>query len=163
MRDVSSDPHSAFESGGWFKAFLSCLFYEEIQLWLDLRNGNIHRSSFARLFVYTPLIALFIYHYGWEKYLGVLVSMRIVATIAWYVFSWGFHQDFSYNYSFHRRLPGWLKAAYAALNGRRTLYAWMFHAAHHAYARVPCLQLQLINEIAERNATAVPKPIPTPA
>lgn len=161
-RDLKSDPHSAFESGGWFKAFLGCLFYEEIQLWLDLRYGNFHKARYTRLAVYAPLIAGFIYFYGWEKYLGVLVSMRIVATIAWYVFSWGFHQDFSYTYDFHRKLPGWLKLAYAALNGRRTLSAWMFHAAHHAYARVPCLRLQQINEIAERNPTAVPKLVPTP-
>lgn len=161
-RDLINDPHSAFESGGWFKALISCLFYEEIQLWLDLKNRSFHRSRIARFAVYTPAILGFIYFYGWEKYLGVLLAMRIVATIAWYVFSWGFHQDYSYNHSFHGKLPAWLKAAYAILNGRRTLSAWLFHAAHHAYARVPCLQLERINEIAKRNPGSVPRLVPTP-
>jgi len=35
--DTRKDPHSAFEAGGFFRAFFSCLFYEEVQMGVCLR------------------------------------------------------------------------------------------------------------------------------
>lgn len=42
--DTRDDPHSAFEMGSPVRAFLSCLFYEEAQLYFDLRDGQVTKS-----------------------------------------------------------------------------------------------------------------------
>ena len=69
---------------------LSCLFYEEVQLYLDIRNKNLNRSRLTRLLVYLPLQVAFILFFGWQKYLFVFLGMRIVGFSGWIVFHGGF-------------------------------------------------------------------------
>ncbi|TFG67227.1 MAG: hypothetical protein E4H27_09255, partial [Anaerolineales bacterium] len=76
--DTRNDPHSAYELGGFLQSFLSCLFYEERQLLIDIRNKTVAKSRLNRLLIYLPIQILFVFMFGWEKYLGVFVAARFV-------------------------------------------------------------------------------------
>lgn len=155
--DPLADPHSLFETGGFWSALFHCLFYEESQLIIDFRNGNIGRERWIHLMTYLPLQALFIYGFGWEKYLIVFLSMRMVGCTAWFIFSWGIHQPFVYRFGFSRQVPKWFRFIFAVLNGNRVTEGVIHHATHHAWPGIPSKRLHEFDELVLRYPEAAPE------
>jgi len=55
-----------------------CLFYEEVQLVLDIRNKNLSTSRLYRFLIYGSLLIAYIATFGWAKFAIVFLGMRIV-------------------------------------------------------------------------------------
>jgi len=136
---------------------LSCLFYEEVQLYLDIRNKNLNRSRLTRLLVYLPLQVAFILFFGWQKYLFVFLGMRIVGFSGWIVFSWGIHQPFVYRFGFSEKVPALLRRLFAIMNGNRVIQGVIHHATHHAWPGIPAGQLHEFDAAVLRNPSAAPE------
>jgi fatty acid desaturase len=154
--DSKADPHSVFEMGGVIRVFLSCLFYEEIQLYIDIRDKRLTRSRFYKFLIYTPLIILFIITFGWMKFLIVFSVMRLIGVTAWFIFSWAFHQSFLYQFEFSRNIPKWLVYVNTFLFGRRIANGTMSHAVHHAWPSIPFDQLKKFDMAAFENHNHAP-------
>jgi len=137
----NKDPHSVYESGGLFRVIFSCLFYEEIQLFFDIRNGSLSRSRLYRFMIYTPLLIAFILSFGWAKFLIVVLAMRFVGFSAWFVFSWVIHQPWVYHFGFSKKVPALFKWTFALLHGMRVTEGCLHHATHHIWPSVPYNQL----------------------
>ncbi len=159
--DTKNDPHSVFEHGGVIRVFFSCLFYEEIQLFLDFRDGNLSKSRLYRFLLYFPLQIAFIVFFGWAKFLIVLLAMRIVGFTAWFVFSWVIHQSFIYKFGFAKQVPKLFKWVFAIIHGRRVTEGCWHHATHHAWPGIPYNQLDKFDSIVIQNPDLAPemKPI----
>ena len=155
--DTKSDPHSVFEHGGFIRVLFSCLFYEETQLFLDIRDGNLTKSRLYRFLIYVPLQAVFIVFFGWSKFLLVLLAMRIVGFTAWFVFSWVIHQSYIYNLGFSNKVPKLFKWLFALLHGRRVTEGCLHHAAHHAWPGIPYNQLYKFDSAVIRNPDSSPE------
>ncbi len=154
--DVANDPHLLYESGGGLRAFLSCMFYEEVQLIHDIRYGNLTRDRLYRFLIYAPLIALFILKYGWVKFWGVFAAMRLLGGIAWFIFSWGIHQPDIFRYGFSKKVPRLFKLLFQLMNGRRVTEGCIHHVIHHAWPGVPYTRLREFDAAALRHPDAAP-------
>lgn len=156
-----NDPHSVFELRGFTKVILSCLFYEEIQLYLDVRDSNFKKSRFYRFLLYFPLQLAYIYYFGWGKFLIVMIAMRIVGSTAWFVFSWVIHQPIIYKFGFSKKVPKLFKWLFALLHGRRVTEGCLHHTTHHAWPSIPYNQLYKFDSVILQNPDLAPdmKPI----
>jgi fatty acid desaturase len=161
--DPETDPHSVFELGGIVRVLFSCLFYEEVQLVLDIRNKNLTRSRLYRFLFYVPLLIAYIAIFGWVKFAIVLLGIRIVGFTAWFVFSWVIHQPFVYTFGFSDKMPAWFKVVFTVLHGRRVAQGCLHHATHHAWPTVPYNQLHDFDSAVVRNPKSAPdmRPIGT--
>jgi fatty acid desaturase len=159
--DTRNDPHSAFELGGFLQASVSCLFYEERQFLLDVRNKKLTKSRLNRLFIYLPIQILFLVMFGWEKYLGVFIAARFVGFVSWFVFSWGIHRPYIYRFGFANQVPTPLRMMLLFTNGKRTMDGVLHHISHHAWPRAPSSQLHEFDAAILRNPAAAPNLIPT--
>ncbi len=139
--DPEHDPHSLYESGGFWGSLLACLFYEEVQFFLDIKYGRLSRHRLYRLFIYPPLQLAFIWAFGFEKYLVVFLAMRMVGFTSWFVFSWLVHQPVIYRFGFSKRLPGFLKWFFYLFLGRRVTEACVYHLVHHTWPAIPSREL----------------------
>lgn len=154
--DTKNDPHTVFELGGFFRVVLSCLFYEELQLFLDIRNGNLTKSRFFRFIIYVPLQIAFIVVFGWDKFLIVVIAMRLVGFSSWLVFSWVIHQPQIYQFGFANKVPKLFKLLFAALHGRRVTEGCLHHATHHTWPRIPYNKLHKIDSLVNQNPSLNP-------
>lgn len=153
--DTKKDPHSVYELGGLFRVFLSCLFYEEVQLFLDIRNNELTKSRLYRLLIYIPLQVTFISIFGLDKFLVVFIAMRFVGFSAWFVFSWIIHQPQIYKFGFSKQVPKLLKWTFAILHGKRVTEGCIYHATHHVWPSIPYNQLNKFDtaELANSNSS----------
>ncbi|MFQ5447171.1 MAG: fatty acid desaturase [Saprospiraceae bacterium] len=154
--DVANDPHLLYESGGPVRAFLNCLFFEEVQLIHDIRYGNLTKDRLFRFLIYAPLIALFILNFGWAKFWGVFAAMRIVGATGWFVFSWGIHQPAVYRFGFSKKVPRLFKFLFQLMNGRRVTEGCIHHVIHHAWPGVPYTRLREFDAAVLRHPEAAP-------
>ncbi len=161
--DTRQDPHGVFELGGLLRVFLSCLFYEEVQLLIDIRNRNLTLGRLYRFLIYVPLQVAYILYFGWWKFLVIFLGMRITGFAAWFVFSWGIHQSFVYRFGFSRQVPRWFKWGFALLHGRRVTEGCIHHATHHAWPAIPYNQLHRFDRVARQQQEAAPVMIPSGA
>ena len=145
-----------FELGGFVKVFFSCLFYEEIQLFFDFRDLNLTRSRLYRLLFYVPLQFAFIYFFGLEKFLIVLLGMRIVGFTAWFVFSWVIHQPIIYKFGFSKTAPKLFKWSFLFLHGRRVTEGCFHHTTHHAWPSIPRNQLHKFDSVILQHSDMAP-------
>ena len=159
--DPAKDPHAVYEMGGFWRALLGSIFYEEIQLYLDIRNKKLAKSRILRLVIYLPLQILFISAFGWTKFLGVFVAMRIVGFMGWFVFSWGIHQPVVFRFGFSKDVPAGLKWMFLLMNGKRVTEGCLHHATHHAWPTIPTYKLRDFDAAVLRNPDAMPEMIPT--
>ncbi len=135
------DPHSVFEEGGLLRVIFSCLFYEEIQFVLDFRSGNLSKSRFYRLLICVPLIVVFIYVFGFNKFIVVFLAMRMVGFFAWFVFSYVIHLPLVYKFGFSKRVPKVVKWIFTLFHGRRVTEGCLHHFTHHTWPSIPFDQL----------------------
>ena len=159
--DTRNDPHSAFEMGGLLRAFLSCLFFEEAQLYFDIRDGQVAKSRWFILIVYLPLQILFLISFGWQKYLVILGASRIAGGLFWFVFSYSSHRYPIYRFGFKTKAPRLLQLMVGLSNGKRTMYGQFRHAGHHAWPSVPSSGLDDLDSAILRNPGAAPQMIPS--
>ena len=159
--NTKNDPHAVFELGGFFSVFFSSLFYEEVQLYLDIRDNKLTKSRLYRFLIYVPLLIAFIIIFGWAKYLIILLAMRMTGFSVWFVFSWVIHQPFIYKFGFSKIVPKGLIWTNTILFGRRIAKGTIHHAVHHAWPGVPYDQLHLFDSVAIQNPASAPnmKPI----
>lgn len=94
--------------------------------------------------------------FGWEKYLGVFLAMRIVGFTAWFIFSWGIHQPLIYQFGFAKKVPAAFKFVFLILNGRGVTEGVFHHATHHAWPGVPARRLNEFDAAVWRNPRAAP-------
>ena len=139
--DARDSAHSVYEFGGFFRSFFSCLFYEEVQFFLDVRYDRLSKSRLYRLFIYPPLQLAFIWGFGFEKYLVVFLAMRLVGVSSWFVFSWVVHQPAIYRFGFSQSLPGLFKWVFSLIHGRRVTEACVYHLVHHTWPAIPSREL----------------------
>ena len=149
--DTKNDPHSVFELGGFFRVLMSCMFYEEIQFYFDLRDGKLTRSRLYRFLIYVPLLILFVLTFGWIKFLIILLAMRIVGFTAWFVFSWIIHQPIVYRFGFSSSVPKLFKQIFLVLHGRRVTEGVIHHATHHTWPLIPAEQLYRFDTACTQN------------
>jgi len=154
--DRLSDPHIVFELGGFLSALLNCLFYEETQLILDIQNRNITKDRWIHSLTFLPLQILFVVTFGWEKYLGVFLAMRIVGFTAWFIFSWVIHQPLVYQFGFAQKVPAAFRFVFSILNGNRVTEGVFHHATHHAWPGLPAKRLNEFDAAVLRNPGAAP-------
>lgn len=161
-RDMLKDPHSIYEAGGFWRSLFFCLFFEEAQLLIDIRNRNIAKSRWIRLAIYLPLQILFIMAFGWEKYLGVFFAVRLMSCGGWLLFSW-FSHTVTYRFGFMNQvpMPRLVTFVMGLLNGRHVRDGFFRHATHHVWPSVPSNKLYLLDEAVMRNPDAMPEMIPT--
>ena len=145
--DSKNDPHSLYESGGFLSVFFSCLFYEEVQFILDIRDGNLTRSRLIRFLMYAPILTGYVYFFGWAKFFGVFIAMRTVGFFAWFVFSWVIHQPFVFRPGFSSKVPGIFKWVFSAMHGRRVGEGCLHHVIHHKWPGIPYNQLNKFDKV----------------
>lgn len=155
--DTKSDPHGAFELGGFFRVFFSCVFYEEIQLYFDIRERNLTRSRLYRFLIYTPLQIAFIYTFGLNTYLIVVLAMKITGFSVWFLFSWGLHQPVIYNFGFSKQVPKLVNWITTIIFGRRISAGITHHGTHHAWPSIPYNQLDKFDSATLRNPQHAPE------
>jgi len=157
--DLKNDPHCVYEDGGFFKVFLSCFFYEELQLFLDITYSRVTRSRLYRILIYLPLQIIFIYFFGWSIFLFVFLGWRIVGFSGWFFFSYVIHQPFVYKFGFSRSVPKVFKLIFTLIHGRRIAEGVLHHATHHAWPSVSYKELNKIDSSALENAEYAPEMI----
>ena len=162
MKDTTKDPHAVYEMGGFFSSLFSCLFYEEVQLFLDIKNKTLKRSRAYRLLIYLPLQLAYIYFFGWYKFLMIFLAMRLVGFSAWFVFSWVIHHPKVYHFGFSGKVPRLFKWSFALLHGRRVTEGCIHHATHHAWPMIPYNQLSRFDELARRHPESAPEMLIAP-
>ncbi|MCB0649702.1 MAG: fatty acid desaturase [Saprospiraceae bacterium] len=155
--DSHHDPHSVYELGGIVRVFFSCLFYEEIQFYFDLRDKQVTRSRLYRFLIYMPILAIYIFTFGWAKFGVIFLAMRIVGFTAWFVFSWAIHQPLIYKFGFSKQVPTWFKWMFAIMHGRRVTEGCIHHATHHAWPSIPFNQLHKFDVKAYQNPDVAPE------
>jgi fatty acid desaturase len=162
--DMLQDPHSIYEAGGAWRSLFFSLFFEEAQLYIDIRNKDITKSRWIRLAIYLPLQILFIMVFGWEKYLGVFLAVKLMSAVAWWLFSW-FSHTVTYRFGFVQEKPwsGLFLFIWGLINGRWVSDGFLRHAIHHAWPSVPPGKLYILDEAVMRNPDAKPEMIPTPS
>ncbi|MDH4188582.1 MAG: hypothetical protein OEW21_00045 [Betaproteobacteria bacterium] len=156
--DMLKDPHSIYESGGFWRSLFYCTFFEEAQLVIDIRNRNITTSRWIRLAIYLPLLVLFVLSFGWEKYLGVVLAVRLMSAIAWLSFSWFSHTQ-TYRFGLDKKIPGFVKILLRMTNGKRVSDGFFRHTSHHAWPQVPPDKLFLLDEAVMRYPDSMPEMI----
>ena len=158
--DILQDPHSIYEVGGFWRSLFYCTFFEETQLVIDIRNRNITKSRWIRLAIYLPLQILFFMTFGWEKYLGVFLAVRLVSTIGWFLFSWLSHTSL-YQFGFVRKIPRPVIILLGLTSGKRVMDGFFRHTSHHAWPGIPSSKLYILDEAVMRNPDAMPEMIAT--
>jgi hypothetical protein len=159
--DTRSDPHSAFEMGGFVRALFSSIFYEEVQLFFDIRDGQLTKSRWITLIIYLPLQILFLMAFGWQKYLVVLAATRFTGGISWFVFSHVIHRSFVYRFGFIKQVPIPVRWMLGVSNGIRTMVGVLHHATHHAWPSMPYSRQDEFDSALVRNPEAAPVMIPS--
>lgn len=154
--EILSDPHSIYEARGMWRSLFYCLFYEEAQLVIDIRNRNITRSRWIRLLLYLPLQIVFFLTFGWEKYLGVFLAVRIMSSSGWFFFSWYSHTYF-YRFGSRKEIPGIILFLLKFVNGKRVGDGFFRHTTHHVWPQVPSGQLYKLDEAVLDNPQAKPE------
>jgi len=157
--DSRKDPHSLYESSVVIASF-SCLFFEEVQLFLDVRDNKLSMSRLYRLMVYLPILTLYIYYFGWMKYLMVFLAMRITGASSYFIFSWLSHRNPVYNYRFSSQIPKWMIQVISLLLGQRVSKGIINHPIHHAWPGVPYNQLEKIAKAIRENPISAPLMLP---
>lgn len=104
---------------------------------------------------------LFFLTFGWQKYLGVFLAMRLVGFMAWFVFSWGIHQPSVYKFGFSKSVPGVMRWIFLIMNGKRVTEGCLHHATHHAWPTIPSRKLHEYDAAVLRHPESKPKMIPT--
>jgi len=162
IQDILQDPHSVYEMGGFWRSLFFCLFYEEAQFLIDIFNRNINKSRWIRLVIYLPLQILFIYYFGWVKYLGVFMAVRLLSSGGWLFFSW-FSHTVSYRFGYIKQLKyaKLILFLMGILNGKYVRDGFFRHATHHAWPSVPPDKLHLLDEAVMRNSESRPEMIPS--
>lgn len=158
--NILQDPHSIYEGGGFWRALFYCTFFEEAQLLIDIRNKNVAKSRWIRLAIYLPLQILFFMIFGWEKYLGVFLAVRLMSTIAWFTFSRVAHTSL-YRFGLLGQIPRPFILLNGLINGKRVMDGFFCHTSHHAWPSIPSSKLYLLDEAVMRNPDAMPEMIPT--
>lgn len=158
--DFDKDPHSIYESGGMWRSLFYCFFFEEAQLFYDIRHRNIGWERVIRLVIYLPLIIWFIATFGWAKYGGVFMAVRLMSASGWFFFSWFSHVYF-YRFGSRREIPRFVLFLLYAMNGRRVGNGFFRHTAHHVWPSVPSGQLYKMDEAVMRHPEARPVMIPS--
>jgi fatty acid desaturase len=161
--NMNRDPHSAFETGGFWRSLLSSMFYEGVQLVHDIRQRKIAKSRWIRLAVYLPLQILFVITFGWEKYLGLFLAMRLMSSMAWFAFSWVLHQPALYKFGAVQQIPKVFQFLFGVINGKRVMDGFFRHASHHAFPHVPSGRLHEVDTAVLRNPDAMPEMLITNA
>ena len=159
--DMRNDPQSAFEMGGILRAFLSSVFYEEVQLLRDIRYGQISQSRWINLAIYLPLQILFVAEFGWQKYLLVVLALRFTGGISWFLFSWGLHTPFVYRFGFVHKVPLPIRLLVGLSNGNRTMIGVFHHTTHHAWPGLASREQDKLDSAVLRNPDAAPNMIPS--
>jgi len=159
-QDILQDPHSIYEAGGFWRSLFYCVFFEEAQFIIDIRNKQITKSRWIRLAIYLPLLILFFMTFGWEKYLGVFLAVRFMSAIAWFMFSWLAHTSM-YQFGFVRQIPRSFIFLWGLINGKRVADGFFVHSSHHAWPSIPSSKLVMLDEAVMRNPDAMPEMIPT--
>ncbi|RMH60411.1 MAG: hypothetical protein D6677_13810 [Calditrichaeota bacterium] len=160
--NVLKDPHSLYEAKGFFQSFFYCLFYEEVQLIIDIKNKHITLSRLVRLIIYLPLQILFIGYFGWQKFLGVFFAVRIMSAMGWFLFSWFLHVHM-YQFGILKQLRAarFIQYIFGIFNGRRVKDGFFHHAVHHAWPHVPSAKLHILDEALMRHPEQIPQMIQT--
>jgi len=156
--DMLRDPHSIYEAGGFWRSLFYCTFFEEAQLLIDIRNRHITPSRWIRLAIYLPLQILFVMTFGWEKFLGVLLAVRMMSAMAWLAFSWFSHTQ-TYQFGIDSRIPWSVKMLLKIVNGKRVSDGFFHHSSHHAWPQIPPSKLHLLDDAVMRNLEAMPEMI----
>ncbi len=161
-QEILQNPHSIYEAGGFWRSLFFCLFFEEAQLIIDIFNKNITKSRWIRLMIYLPLQILFIYNFGWGKYLGVFIAVRLLSSGGWLFFSW-FSHTVSYKFGYIKQLKHGKLILFlmGVLNGKYVRDGFFRHASHHAWPSVPPDKLYLLDEAVLRNPDSMPEMIPS--
>ncbi len=129
------DCHRVYQEG-LAKSLLACLFYEEVQFFMDLRGKRINRERVVLILLYSCGILLFIHLFGLQKFAIVFLALRISGCTSWFSFSYGLHRESNYNAEFHKRVPVWLQRLATLLLGRRAVNNTLHHVLHHRYPSV---------------------------
>ena len=158
--DILQDPHSAYEAGGLWRALFCCMFFEEVQLVIDIRKRHIPKSRWIRLAIYLPLQFLFFMTFGWEKYLGVFLAVRLMSTLGWFFFSWFSHTYF-YRFGSRRQIPRLFLFLLRFINGKRVGNGFFHHTSHHVWPHIPSSKLHILDEAMMRNPDAMPEMVAT--
>lgn len=154
--NMLQDPHSVYEAGGFWRSLFYSTFYEEVQLIIDIRNKNITKSRLIRTTIYLPLMVLFFMVFGWEKYLGVFIAVRLMSTTSWFFFSWFIH-TYLYKFGAVRKIPKPVLFLFGLMNGKRVNDGFVRHTSHHAWPYVPSNKLYELDAAVMRNVHAMPK------
>lgn len=129
-----NDPHSLLEQKNTLKAFLSCLFYEEVMFVIHIINNRGLSKNRIMMLCYHLIIAPpLIYYFGFKKFLLIAVSYRLNMCIAWFVFSHILHTRFVYRSDFSRLFPHWVSVGVEMLLGSSGATAIMHHQYHHTH------------------------------
>lgn len=155
-KNMLQDPHSVYEAGGFWRSLFYSTFYEEVQLIIDIRNKNITKSRLIRTAIYLPLMVLFFMVFGWEKYLGVFIAVRLMSTISWFFFSWFIH-TYLYKFGAVRNIPKPVLFLFGLMNGKRVNDGFVRHASHHAWPYIPSNRLYELDAAVMRNIHTMPK------
>ena len=155
-QNMLQDPHSIYEAGGFWRSLFYSIFYEEAQLIIDIRNNNITTSRWIKAIIYIPLMLLFFMTFGWEKYLGVFLAVRLMSTTSWLFFSWFIH-TYLYEFGTVQKIPKVVLFIFGVMNGKRVNDGFVRHASHHAWPNIPSNRLYELDTAVMRNSDAIPE------
>jgi fatty acid desaturase len=130
-RDLKSDPHHIFEVGHFGRALITSFFYEEVNLYLDLKHRGLSRDRVIMALISFPIIGAMIYFGGWMNFLILSISYRVSLTIAWFTFSYMTHIPKVYGSRIGEYVPRSVLRALDFVLGHGTSTAVFYHSSHH--------------------------------
>jgi fatty acid desaturase len=138
--DLADDPHRIFEIGSIGRALLTSFFYEEVNLYLDLKHRGFSRDRVIAAVISFPIIAAMIYFGGWSNFLILAFSYRISLTIAWFTFSYVMHVPEIYDSRIGDYIPNAILRGFDLVLGHGISTAVFYHASHHSKPQEYMLQ-----------------------
>lgn len=142
--DIRSNPHAVFERYGLFRSFLAALFYEEVMLYLDIRDRSISKDRWLTFLVGSIAVLALLYFLGWYKFIVFATFYRVSFALSWFGFSYLFHHPTIYS----KRIEPYVWDSVLKLArwffGAGAVNSIFYHEHHHRAPQVPSEYLHLL-------------------
>lgn len=145
INDNRINPHAVFERQGFFKSFLAALFYEEVMLYLDTRDGKWNRERWITAIVGSIVMCSLILFLGVEKFLVFAIFYRVAFALSWFGFSYIFHHPGVYGARIENRLSKKTLKVLRFFIGAGSVNSIFYHEFHHLAPQVPAKYLHQLD------------------
>jgi hypothetical protein len=144
LDDVKRNPHAVFERYGFCKSFLAALFYEEVMLYLDIRDRGISKDRWMTFLVGSIVVLTLLGFLGWYKFIVFATFYRVSFALSWFGFSYLFHHPSIYTKRIETHVWDSVLKLARWFVGAGAVNSIFYHEHHHRAPQVPSEYLHLL-------------------